>query len=124
MVWRVPRRIQKNVNNGDGDLDAYMTFGTDGILTSYKADGSVINSGTYEFKPVKDNAWKKYDLYTTSILWPYQINWKDNGVDPIPGEYEVVYVTSEKMTLVYPDKGDYGSLGNWGEATFWHFKAK
>ena len=112
------------VNNGDGDLDAYMTFGTDGILTSYKADGSVINSGTYEFKPVKDNAWKKYDLYTTSILWPYQINWKDNGVDPIPGEYEVVYVTSEKMTLVYPDKGDYGSLGNWGEATFWHFKAK
>jgi hypothetical protein len=28
------------------------------------------------------------------------------------------------MTLVYPDGGDFGSLGSWGEATFWQFKAK
>jgi hypothetical protein len=28
------------------------------------------------------------------------------------------------MCLVYPDKGDFAGLGNWGEATFWHFKAK
>lgn len=111
-------------NNGDGDVDAYMTFGTDGILTSYTPGGDVIRKGTYEFKAVKGNDWKVADLVTDAILWPYQINWKDNGFDAIPGTYEVVYLTNDKMTLVYPDGGAYDGLGNWGEATFWHFKAK
>lgn len=108
-------------NHGDGDFDAYMTFSTDGILKAYTAGGEEIRSSAYEFVKVDGSDWKVADLKTTSILWPYQINWKDNGFDPIPGTYEVVYMTNDKMTLVYPDGG---SQGAWGEATFWHFKAK
>ena len=108
-------------NHGDGDLDAYMTFSTDGILKAYTAGGEEIRSSAYEFVKVDGSDWKVADLKTTSILWPYQINWKDNGFDPIPGTYEVVYMTNDKMTLVYPDGGNQGA---WGEATFWHFKAK
>jgi hypothetical protein len=108
-------------NHGDGDLDAYMTFSTDGILKAYNAAGEEIRSSAYEFVKVDGSDWKVADLKTTSILWPYQINWKDNGFDPIPGTYEVVYMTNDKMTLVYPDGG---SQGGWGEASFWHFKAK
>lgn len=63
------------------------------------------------------NTWKVADLKTKAILWPYEINSGGN----IPGTYEVVYPTGDKMTLVYPDGG---SQGGWGEASFWHFKAK
>ena len=38
--------------------------------------------------------------------------------------FDVVYLTASKMTLVYPDGGAFDGLGNWGEATYWHFKAK
>ena len=54
------------------------------------------------------------DLVTNAILWPYEINSGGN----IPGTYEIAYLTSDKLTLVYPDGG---SQGAWGEATFWHF---
>ena len=118
------KHSHNGVNNGDGDLDAYMTFGTDGMLTSYTANGDVVRKGTFEFKAVKGSDWKIADLNTDAILWPYQINWKDNGFEAIPGTYEVVYMTNDKMTLVYPDGGNYSGLGNWGEATYWHFKAK
>lgn len=107
-------------NAGDGDLDAYMTIGTDGKITSYSASGSVVRSDIYEFKAVEGNPWKVADLKTNAILWPFEINSGGN----IPGTYEVVYLTNDKMTLVYPDGGDFGGLGSWGEATFWHFKAK
>ena len=58
-------------------------------------------------------------LNTTAgtILWPYEINSGGN----MPTWFDVVYLTSDKMCLVYPDKG---SQGAWGEASFWHFKAK
>lgn len=107
-------------NIGDGDLNAYMTIGTDGLIKSYDAQGTVIRSGAYELTPIEGDNWKVADLKTDAILWPFEINSNGN----IPGTYEVVYLTSDKMTLVYPDKGDFGGLGNWGEATFWHFKAK
>ena len=118
------------VNHGDGDLDAYMTFDAEGMVTSYGADGSVVRSGTYEFTPVKGNEWKVAELKTDAILWPWIINSK--GTLPSQaswgsGVYEVVYLTSDKMTLVCPghdDNGNVNSLGGWGEATFWHFKAK
>jgi len=42
----------------------------------------------------------------------------------MPTKFEVVYLTNSKMCLVYPDGGDFGGLGNWAEATYWHFKAK
>jgi len=111
---------EDGTNHGDGDTDAYMTFGTDGTLKAYDASGSVIRSDSYEFVTVDGNDWKVADLNTKAILWPYEINSNGN----IPGTYEVVYLTSDKMTLVYPDGGAYDGLGNWGEASFWHFKAK
>ena len=116
------QHTHNGANNGDGDLNAYMTFTTDGTVTSHAADGSVINSGTFEFEVVTGNDWKVANLKTTagSILWPYEINSNGNR----PESFEVVYLTGNKMTLVYPDGGDFGGLGNWGEATFWHFKAK
>ena len=111
------QHTEDNTNHGDGDLDAYMTFGTDGLLNAYDAAGSTIRSDAYELVPVEGSDWKIADLKTKAILWPYEINSGGN----IPGTYEVVYLTGNKMTLVYPDGG---SQGAWGEASFWHFKAK
>ena len=111
------QHTEDETNHGDGDLDAYMTFGTDGLLNAYDASGKAIRTDTYEIVPVQGNTWKVADLKTKAILWPYEINSGGN----IPGTYEVVYLTGDKMTLVYPDGG---SQGGWGEASFWHFKAK
>ena len=111
---------------GDEKMDAYFTLSAEGTITRCAPDGTVINSGTYEIEPVTGNEWKVANLNTTAgtILWPYQINWADNGFDPYPTTFEMVYLTSNKMCLVYPDGGAFDGLGNWGEATFWHFKAK
>ena len=118
-----------NANEGDGNLEAYMTFGTDGTVTSYTADGSVIRSGAYELTKVEGDSWKVGELKTDAILWPWIIN--TGGKLPSdcgwgPGAYEVVYLTGNQMTLVYPgfDKEKGQVNGSWGEATFWHFKAK
>ena len=96
----------------------------DGEITSYNAAGQAIRNGTYEFEVVEGNPWKVADLKIESsngaILWPYEINSGGN----MPSTYEVCYMTNSAMTLVYPDGGDFGSLGNWGEASFWQFKAK
>ena len=100
------------MNHGDGDLDAYMTFDAEGMVTSYGADGSVVRSGTYEFTPVKGNEWKVAELKTDAILWPWIINSK--GTLPSQASWG---------SGVY-DNGNVNSLGGWGEATFWHFKAK
>ena len=108
------------VNQGDGDLGAWMTFGNDGFLNAFDASGKNIRTSTYEVELIEGDDWKIGNLKTNAILWPYEIN---SGAN-IPGIYEIVYLTGNKMTLVYPDGGDFGSLGGWGEATFWHFKAK
>jgi hypothetical protein len=113
--------------HGDESMNAYFTLSYEGTIVRHAGDGSVINSGTYEFDPKVANEWKVANLKTTAgtILWPYEINWKQNGVPTaFPTTFEVVYLTPERMCLVYPDKGDFAGLGNWGEATFWHFKAK
>ncbi len=109
--------------HGDESMDAYFTLDGQGNITRHAGDGSVINKGTYSFDIVEGSDWKVADMNTTAgtILWPYQINWKQNGFDPCPTKFEVVYLTGDKMTLVYPDGG---SQGAWGEASFWHFKAK
>ena len=108
--------------HGDESMDAYFTLTTDGMITRHDGKGNVINSGIYSFDLVDGNTWKVADLNTTAgtILWPFEINSGGN----MPTKFEVVYLTGDKMTLVYPDGGDFGGLGNWGEATFWHFKAK
>ena len=116
------QHTEDGTNHGDGDLDAYMTLTPDGVITRHAADGSVINSGSFEIDESVKNDWKAANLNTTAgtILWPYEINSGGN----MPTTFEMVYITGDKMTLVYPDGGDFGSLGNWGEASFWHFKAK
>ena len=114
------------VNHGDGDLNAYMVFTEDGIVTSYDASGSAIRSGSYAIENYNASGeWKVGDLRTDNILWPWVIN--TNATLPSAcgwgtGAYEICYLTSDKMTLVYPgseaaEKG----LGSWSEATYWHF---
>ena len=111
---------------GDEKMDAYFTLGADGTITRCAPDGTVINKGTFNFDTSVANEWKIANLNTTAgtILWPYQINWKDNGFDPYPTTFEVVSLSGSHMTLVYPDGGAFDGLGGWGEATFWQFKAK
>jgi len=107
--------------HGDGDVEnSYMEITDEGICTSYDANGDVIRTGSYKVEGYDADAeWRKGLLKTTAILWPYEINSGGN----IPGEYEIVYLTADKMTLVYPKGGDYSTLGAWGEATYWHFKS-
>ena len=108
------------VNQGDGDMDAYMVFTEDGILNAYDAKGNVIRSDAYSIENYNPNGeWKVGDLVTKAILWPYEIN---SGAN-IPGRYEICYLSSDKMCLVYPDGGDFGGLGGWGEDTFWRFSS-
>ena len=105
--------------HGDGDVEkSYMVFTEDGILTSYDAGGGVIRTDAYAVEGYNPNGeWKVGDLVTKGILWPYEINSGGN----IPGRYEILYLTADKMTLCYPDGGDFAGLGGWGEATFWNF---
>ncbi len=112
--------------HGDESMDAYMTLNSDGTIIRHAGDGSVINSGTFEIDESVACDWKVANLNTTAgtILWPYQINWKSNGYEACPTTFEMVYLTADKMCLVYPDGGKFNELGNWGEASFWHFKAK
>ena len=105
--------------NGDEGPNAYFTLSADGSIERHASDGSVINSGQYSLVPVEGDDWKVATLNTTAgtILWPFEINSGGN----MPEWFEVVYLTSDKMCLVYPDGGNQGA---WGEATYWHFKAK
>ena len=106
------------VNQGDGDMNAYMVFTEDGILTAYDASGNTIRNDSYSIESYNPNGeWKVGNLVTKAILWPYEIN---SGAN-IPGTYEILNLTSDKMTLCYPDGGAFDSLGGWGEATFWNF---
>ena len=111
---------------GDSNMNAYMVFSTDGKITSYNVSNEVIRQGTFQLEDIDNNNWKIANLHTTSgsILWPFQINWKINNSDPYPTTFDVVYLTNSKLCLVYPDNGNFSGLGNWGEATFWHFKKK
>ena len=110
--------------HGDESFDAYFTLSADGIITRVAGNGTTINSGTFHFVPndeYKPDSWTQAQLNTTAgtILWPYEINSGGN----MPTVFDVVYLTNDKMTLVYPDKGEF-NVGSWGEASFWHFKAK
>ena len=109
-------------NHGDGDLDAFMTLEVSGLIKRCTADGTIISSGIYEIEETPNNEWKVANLHTTAgtILWPYEIN----SGGRMPTVFEIVYLTNERMTLVYPNNGAFESLGSWNEATYWEFKAK
>ncbi len=108
--------------NGDESMDAYFTLSNEGTIVRHAGDGSVINSGTFELDTSVANEWKVANLNTTAgtILFPFEINSGGN----MPTSFEMVYLTANKMCLVYPDGGDFSTNGSWGEATYWHFKAK
>ena len=116
------QHAENGVAHGDESMDAYFKLYEDGKIERYAANGSLIKSGEYRFENVEGNEWKVADLYTTAgtILFPYQIN----GGGYAPTQFDVIYKTDKKMTLVYPDGGAFEELGNWSEATYWHFKVK
>ena len=107
---------------GDDQADAYMIW-TEKEIASYDGAGNKIRSGEYTFDTTGANEWKMATLNINSsdgaILWPYEINSGGN----MPSKYDVVYISDDAMTLVYPDGGDFAGLGGWGEASFWQFKA-
>ena len=108
---------------GEESFDAYMVFNSnDGSLKKYDANGKLLNDGTFSIDNISGNEWKVADLNTSAgaILWPFEINSGGN----MPTIFEVVYLTPDKMTLVYPDGGDFSTNGGWGEASFWHFQRK
>lgn len=119
-------QLQQNsdtgVATGEESMDAYMTFTTEGTVSSYDKNGIKIRSGNYYVERIDNDDWKKANLHIDegSILWPFAIN--SDGYKPTL--FEIVYITDEKMTLVYPNNGVYDSTGSWGEATFWHYAKK
>ena len=108
---------------GEESFDAYMVFTEDGEIEKYDANGTLLNKTTYSVVEQTENTdWAKYHLITgeNSVLWPFEIN----GGGKYVTEFEVVYISPSAMTLVYPDGGDFAAAyGNWGEASFWQFKA-
>ena len=104
--------------HGDESINAYMVFNDEGIASVYDKDGNLIRQAAYNISDYNANGeWRKGMLNTTAILWPYEINSGGNN----PGQFEIVYLTPDKMCLVYPDGGAFDGLGSWGEASFWHF---
>lgn len=115
------------VASGEENMNAYMIFKPSGEIEKYDANNNMLQNGTWKLDTSVANDWKVANLETTagSILWPFQINAHDNDPEHIcPTVFEVVYISGNAMTLVYPDKGDFGALGGWGEASFWQFKRK
>ena len=109
---------------GEESVNAYMVFTEDGTIEKYDENGTKLNETTYEVvaQPNEERAaWAPYILKTgeNSVLWPFEINAGGKYVT----EFEVVYLSTNAMTLVYPDNGDFDALGGWGEATFWQFTA-
>lgn len=103
---------------GDDSFDAKMTFFPDGQIKSFDKDGNEIRSGKWSIGTATVNGKETMTLNTTagSILWPYAINTEGY----MPEQFELVYLSADKMALVYAQDG----TGDWSEATFWRFKAK
>ena len=92
-----------------------------GIVTSYKGDGTKIASSTYAVENFKmdPNAYSKGNITTTGgsgILFPFAIN--QGG--KVATNYEIVYVDGTILSLV----SNYAGNGDWGECTWWRFQPK
>lgn len=106
-----------------GALDAaagsYMTFDEDYNIASFTTDGGAIRKGSYEivnYDPSRSSGWQIGTLKTSvpAVLWPYSIN--ENGKQVT--EFDIMYLDSNHMTLVYT-KGN--GAGSWGEISYWRF---
>lgn len=115
--------FQDNLNHSSiGELTgeeysgSTMVFGSDGKLTKYDQNGSLLNEGYYSISLIPDYNNARYGVLTTSvgaILWPYQIN----GGGYMPTEFDIAYITEESLILRYSPWG----AGSWGECTWWSF---
>jgi len=104
---------------GDEDVNAYMVFTEDGVVTSYKSNGEKIRGGKFEVKnydPARSSGWEIGKLVTSeaALLFPWSINEGGKAVT----EFDIMYMTPQLMTLVYT-KGN--AAGGWGEITHWQF---
>lgn len=122
--WTVAASDMDKEAEGEG-YGASMVFSTKGSsLTKKRTDGST-KAGTFSFDMSKTTSfddgatfWAIGKLYTKNVgvLAGYIIN--EGGADN--NEYDILTLDEEKMALAAPRLG----AGQWGEATFWMFKAK
>ena len=110
---------------GDESNDAYMVFEGNTVNT-YAPDGTKIRGGDYEIvmNNFADGAgrgakgWELGKLTTSepALLFPWKIN---GGGTPVT-EFDIMYFTSEHMTLTHVPEGTAG----WSEITYWQFVRK
>lgn len=103
----------------DASEGSYMTFDEDFNIASFTADGSPIRKGTAtieNYDPSRSSGWQIGTLKTSvpAVLFPYSINQEGKTVT----EFDLMYLDSNHMTLVYT-KGN--GAGSWGEITYWRF---
>ena len=106
------------VLTGEEESGAYMVFNRNKLL-KYKADGTLLNTGTFSTDSKKNVIGTDFGYLNTSegaILWPFKIN----GDGYRPTSFEIAFLSDSKLQLIYADAG----TGGWGECTWWAFKAK
>ncbi|MCC8117504.1 MAG: hypothetical protein LIP09_01975 [Bacteroidales bacterium] len=114
-------------NEQEVTYGAYMTFFNDGTVAKYGADGNLICQTPYSLDGWTDGTqdnWVAGTLNVTAnsagndngILFPFYIN--SDGT--LVTAFNVSILTSEKLVLTYYNNNP----GEWGEATWWRFKAK
>ncbi|MEG2514973.1 MAG: hypothetical protein RSA92_06515, partial [Bacteroidaceae bacterium] len=106
-------------------LSDYMEFDLNGgpNFTKKRADGSVIEKGTFKFDMSKIKKLGDGNLYAigelqfldASILFAVA---QDDGNKPI-FTFDIISLTEDKMVLAYAVPG----TGAWGNAYFWCFKS-
>lgn len=103
---------------GEETPDAYMTFILSGKKIVKNTGSQTINEGTFSFDMTASDSWEIGKLYTSegAILFPYMIN--GNGYKPT--EFDIMLLNDKNLVLTYAASG----TAQWGEATFWAFKAK
>lgn len=106
----------------DQNVNATMVFNETGIVQCFDADGNQFRMGMFEIQNY-DPDYSEHSAYcgilhtdAGSILFPYEINSGGN----MPTDFQIAYLTDERLVLVYPDGG---AWDGWSEGTFWQFKA-
>lgn len=102
---------------GEEYVDSKMVFNEDeGAVTLYGPDGKELRAGSFSFNktPNPDNfSIGTLETSAGAILWPFAIN--TGGF--MPTAFEVGYLGSNSMVLIYAAEG----TGGWSECTWWSF---
>jgi len=107
--------------HGDESMEATMVFSEKGTITCYDANGKQIRKGKFsvtDYDPDYSKSTMKVGNLITdagSILWPYEINSNGN----MPTNFEIAYLSANRLVLLYPDNGKW--LSSWSEGSFWQF---